>query len=126
LDTFRELYHHDNVSVVNGDELLLLLHRHHVDSPALRAALDSKCQDTGHVMFAAGPAEQCFDDEKKWRIPVYQSTFTSGGVGRGYRVFTLVWESSNCGKTCKQTWLWEGDTNVLGVPDEVVSARLLS
>ena len=127
LDTFRKRCQDDVVIAVSSDrELLLLFQRHHVDVQALRAALDSKCQDTGHVMFAAGPAEQCFENEMKWRIPVYQSTSKSKGVARGYRVFTLVRESSNRGKACKQMWLWEGDTNVLGVPDEVVSARLLS
>ena len=124
LDILRKRDQPDDV--VRDEQLLFLLHRHHIDPQVLRAALDSKYKDTGHVMFAAGPAEHCLDDKNKWHIPVYQST-KSGGVQRGYRVFTLVArENKRHGKTCEQMWLWEGDTNVLGVPDEVVSARLLS
>jgi len=88
-----------------------------VDTTLLREALQSKCHDTGHVMFAAGPPEQV--ETSKWRIPVYESTSSSGkrpGVQRGFRTFTLA----ENGK-----WFWEGDTNILGIADEVSAGRLL-
>ena len=89
-----------------------------VDMAVLREALHSKAHDTGHVMFAAGRAENV-ENTNQWRIPVYHST-SSGkypGVQRGYKTFT---------RTKHGRWLWEGDTNILGVPDEVLAARLLS
>jgi len=88
-----------------------------IDSSLLKEALQSKCKDTGHVMFAAGPPEQV--DSNKWRIPVCESTTTSGkhpGVQQGFRTFTLAKNGR---------WFWEGDTNILGVPDVVFAGRLL-
>ena len=78
LDILRKRDQPDDV--VSDEELLFLLHRHHIDPQVLRAALDCKYKDTGHVMFAAGPAKHCLDDKNKWCIPVYQFASASRGA----------------------------------------------
>jgi hypothetical protein len=100
---------------IEDDDVKNLLLCNKVEISILKEAMQSKAHDTGHVMFAAGLAEKV--EENKWRVPVYQSTASSvqhRGVQHGYRTFTL----SERGQ-----WLWEGDTSILGVPDEVFAGR---
>ena len=88
----------------------------------LQEVLSSNNGNTGHIMFAAGPAEETSQDTHIWRVPVYHSTGVgpkkNRGIQRAYKRFEF---SAQC-----QKWTRGGPTrdDVEGGHIEVVVGRM--
>ena len=88
----------------------------------LEEVLNSRNGNTGHIMFAAGPAEEISSETHIWRIPVYHSTGvgpkSKRGVQRAYKRFEY--------SPKHQRWTRGGpqDDDVEGGHIEVVVGRM--